>query len=341
MARSTHTPVDRALLARIADELGAASAELESAIQDLWSGYGQVCRVRLVGGPAETVVAKVVAAPGAGGRHPRGWNSDRSNARKLRSYGIERVFYERYAGELGAACRVARWFGGFETPTGFCFLLEDLDAAGFAERRRRVGHGELLACIGWLARFHARTLCMAPDGLWPQGTYWHLQTRPDELAAMRNRRLQAAAPALDRCLRDARWRCLVHGDAKLANFCFSGGAGGVAAVDFQYVGGGVGVQDVAYLLSSALSEGECQRRAAGYVDAYFEALAVPLAESLQFAVLDEVEAEWRALYPVAWADFVRFLDGWAPGHQKLHGYSLAQTEAALAHAAVAQSMRGG
>lgn len=321
--------MDRALLERIAHALGASAAEFESAIQDLWSGYGQVCRIRLTGGPAQTVVAKIVAAPAAGGRHPRGWASERSDARKLRSYGIERVFYERYADRVRAECRVARWFGGFETANGFCFLLEDLDAAGFAERRRHASHAELLACIEWLARFHAQTLCAAPDGLWPQGTYWHLETRPDELAAMRDRRLRAAAPALDRSLRGATWRCLVHGDAKLANFCFAGDAAGVAAVDFQYVGGGVGVQDLAYLLSSALSERACQRRAAEYVDAYFDALATPLAESQQFAVLDQVEAEWRALYPVAWADFVRFLDGWAPSHQKLHGYSLAQTEAAL------------
>ena len=43
----------------------------------------------------------------------------------------------------------------------------------------------------------------------------------------------------------------------------------------------------------------------------------PLSEE-DFAAL---EADWRALYPVAWTDFYRFLQGWDPGHWKLHRYS--------------------
>ena len=39
---------------------------------------------------------------------------------------------------------------------------------------------------------------------------------------------------------------------------------------------------------------------------------------MDFAAL---EADWRALYPVAWTDFYRFLQGWSPGHWKLHRYS--------------------
>jgi hypothetical protein len=27
------------------------------------------------------------------------------------------------------------------------------------------------------------------------------------------------------------------------------------------------------------------------------------------------------MYAVAWTDFYRFLQGWSPGHWKIHGYS--------------------
>ena len=41
-------------------------------------------------------------------------------------------------------------------------------------------------------------------------------------------------------------------------------------------------------------------------------------------------AEWRGLYPLAWADFTRFLLGWAPGEALAHGYGLRMTRQALA-----------
>jgi hypothetical protein len=89
--------------------------------------------------------------------------------------------------------------------------------------------------------------------------------------------LKHAAPGIDELLRTAKHQTLLHGDAKLANFCFpsssssknhsSGGASGtsesgsrsgggdrdglaVAAVDFQYTGWGVGVLDLYYCIGA-------------------------------------------------------------------------------------------
>ena len=55
---------------------------------------------------------------------------------------------------------------------------------------------------------------------------------------------------------NCKFKTIVHGDAKLANFCFSHDLSNVAAVDFQYVGGGCGMKDVAYFLGSCLNDQE-------------------------------------------------------------------------------------
>ena len=179
---------------------------------------------------------------------------------------------------------------------------------------------ELEACLSWLAHFHATFLHERPTGLWEIGTYWHLDTRPDELAELDDPELRAAAPAIDARLNASTFQTFVHGDAKLANFCFSV-EGRVAAVDFQYVGGGCGMKDVAYFISSCLHEDECERREASLLDYYFGQLRGALerrGKEIDFAALED---EWRSLYPVAWTDFFRFLQGWSPGHWKIHSYS--------------------
>lgn len=309
---------EEALLHWVARACDATEASREQHIQTLWSGYGEIFRARLTGGPARAVVVKWVRPPSAAS-HPRGWASDRSHQRKLRSYAVERAFYERFAPLAGARCRVPACLGAATLDGGQAFILEDLDAAGFGHRHSALAEGGLDAALRWLATFHATFLGVAPEGLWEEGAYWHLATRPDELRATTDRRLKAAAPHLDARLRGARFRTLVHGDAKVANLCFSPDGADVAAVDFQYVGGGCGVKDLAYLLSSCLSERALRSQAEALVDAYFGHLAQAL--SGKEVDLGALEAEWRGLYPVAWADFARFLSGWAPGHWKLHGYA--------------------
>lgn len=277
----------------VAEVTGAAKAERLERVQSLWSGYGEIVRVRLTGAPFETVIVKHVDPP-------RAPSSDVSHARKLRSYEVETAFYREWATRCDATCKVARLFGERHARDLHVLVFEDLDAAGFAGRNRLPRGRELDACLEWLASFHARFVGAKPSRLWKIGTYWHLATRQDELAITKKRdpALAAKAPEIDRALNEARFRTLVHGDAKPANFCF--GRDRVAAVDFQYVGGGVGVKDVAYLL-----HGEPNGKRA--LDTYFAALRPKLAADIDGVAL---EAEWRALYPLAVTDFERFLNGW-------------------------------
>ncbi len=170
---------------------------------------------------------------------------------------------------------------------------------------------------------HATFLGDAGEGLWECGTYWHLETRPDEMARLANEdpALWTAADAIDARLRAASFQTLVHGDAKLANFCFSTDGASVAAVDFQYVGRGCGMKDVAYFIGSCFGDAECEARTPELLDFYFGVLRDALETRGTDVDADRLEAEWRVLFPVAWTDFHRFLKGWSPGHWKIHDYS--------------------
>ncbi len=67
---------------KILSATGSSMFEVVEVIQELWSGYGQILRLRL-DGDSEVVVKHIRMAATA--NHPRGWNSDLSHQRKLKS----------------------------------------------------------------------------------------------------------------------------------------------------------------------------------------------------------------------------------------------------------------
>ena len=296
---------------------GASSIISEEMIQELWSGYGEIKRVSLKGADIESVIVKHVQLQSTN-NHPRGWNTDIGHQRKVKSYHVETNWYENYSDQSKA--RLPHCLAVEHHEDEVFMVLEDLDAVGFPKRKWSLHWEEIDACLHWLAQFHASFLGKAPDGLWEIGTYWHLDTRPHELEELKNKRLKKAASQIDEKLNSCKYKTFVHGDAKLANFCF-GDNGQVAAVDFQYIGGGCGMKDVAYFIGSVLNESESERMEAQILDSYFDHLQNQLDERNE-----ELETEWRSMYRVAWADFHRFLEGWSPGHWKINSYSERVTE---------------
>lgn len=292
-------------LSWIANATGAKQVERGERIQALWGGYGEIFRVHLTGADDKTAIVKWVSPPA---RPPRS-ESAVSHARKCRSYEVEEHFYRAFAPLCDERSRVARLWASHASRGESFFLFEDLDAAGFPGRRRHPTPEDTDRCLAWLAAFHARFLGVRPQGLWTTGTYWHLATRGEELRAIEDAELRAAAPVLDRRLSGCRHQTIVHGDAKPENFCFSTTEERVAAVDFQYAGGGCGMKDVAYLLADGGPESVELAR----VDTYFGQLRTRLAERPSPVDASAVEAEWRSLYPLARADYFRFLAGWAKG----------------------------
>lgn len=180
-----------------------------------------------------------------------------------------------------------------------------------------------------MANFHADNLNISTKGLWEIGSYWHLETRPEEWRIMAEGPLKNQAAKIDTKLNKAHFTTIVHGDAKLANFCFSKDGKKVAAVDFQYIGGGCGMKDLAYFLGSCLDEKGLFTYTHTLLDYYFEELKMSLENILDGTELKALEKEWLYLFDFAWADFDRFLLGWMPSHPKLNTYSKERVAAAL------------
>ena len=93
------------------------------------------------------------------------------------------------------------------------------------------------------------------------------------------------------------------------------------------MGGGCGMKDVAYLLSGG-SEALEERQ----LDTYFGALRAALSQRRDASNAIDVAAlenEWRALYPIACADYYRFLAGWAKSYWRSDAHAQRVTRKVL------------
>ena len=237
---------------------GAKSSEKDETIQSLWSGYGSIDRYKLFDCDIESIIVKRISPPTLE-QHPRGWNTNLSHSRKVKSYEVEQSWYKNFASKCDSFCRIPQCLGIESSNNETFILLEDLDHAGYPNRLSNVNWKQIEICLSWLANFHSLFLQVEPTNLWKTGTYWHLETRPDELEVLSDLQLKKHAEQINNELEQCVYRTFVHGDAKLANFCFSKNNDHVSAVDFQYVGGGCGMKDIAYFVDSCLNEQDCER----------------------------------------------------------------------------------
>tara|TARA_B100000925_G_C22004590_1_gene473012 strand:- start:238 stop:1215 length:978 start_codon:yes stop_codon:yes gene_type:complete len=306
-------------LERILPIIDATKIKSIQVIQNLWSDYGHILRINTDSKKHPSIIVKDIHFSNIP-NHPRGWNSDISHQRKIKSYEVEESFYKYYALKCKASI-VPRYINCIKDKNRTLLIIEDLDAIGFNERKRNLKPDEVKSCIHWIANFHATFLKESPSHLWPIGTYWHLKTRQDEFKQITDKNIIKYASLIDHKLRNTNYKTIVHGDAKVANFCFNPDEKKVAAVDFQYVGGGCGIKDLAYFIGSTLDESQCELYENEILDYYFDSFFSELNRSKNFINNYELEHEWRYLYSFAWADFHRFLLGWKPDHYKLTNYS--------------------
>ena len=296
-------------------------------IQGVWGGYGQLLRIYLCAGSVKSVVIKLINTPQPE-KHPKGWNTSLSHRRKLFSYQVESYWYKNYAPlHEQTTCYLPQCLSVGKNDSQQWLVLEDLREIGFPMVKSHCSFAEAKVCINWLAQFHVLHMRRKPQGLWETGTYWHLATRPDEFENLQDCHLKRSAQQLDKILSSSPFQTLLHGDAKLANFCFSETSDTVAAVDFQYAGKGCGMKDLILFISSAIKPEQCATQAPLLVDHYFKKLKeVALTTAFDG---EKIEAAWRPLYGIAWADFQRFVKGWSPDHWKINTYTEYLTQQAL------------
>ena len=307
---------------------GHADPEIIAILQTLWNDQGTCVRYKLPNGN-ESFVAKVIT-PNRSHSHPKGWNSEISYLRKRKSYAVERQFYTHYQPLLDESVMTASMLRMYQADEDTVLILEDLNTLGFDTVYKTLSHVEPgQAVMTWLARFHARFIHANAKHLWPHGTYWQWETRQDEWHAMEVSLLKQKASAIHGAIHNSVFKTLVHGDAKVANFCFAPDTNTVAAVDFQYVGAGIGVQDVAYFIGSAYSEEQQQALTPLLLDFYFCELSSALAGRLSENDIQLLVDEWRQKYAIVNADFLRFLKGWNPEHWKINRLIETYTEQAL------------
>lgn len=307
------------LLAEMGEQASGAAPARQGAVRveelcGLWGGMGSILRIDGV-----LVLKRVRFPPGASA----------GDERKIRSYVCEAAFYERHAPRLLAPpCSLAlpRPYSVRHDTGSSPGINISMSALDGTPPRGNLSATEAEAAIGWLARLHAAYWGVRADeldGLQPQGTYWYLDTRPDELAAMPTSgwegRLRLAARALDARLKADVMQTVVHGDAKGANMLFTGGKGSplvAQCYDFQYTGRAPASKDLAYFFCCAVGATEGEREETLLLHYHAELSAALRARGVKPPRLAALrESLW-----VAYADLARFLSGWgwwgAPGLAK-------------------------
>ena len=207
---------------------------------DLWGGMGEILECHATFSSLDTCsfVAKVISLPGV--------PATVSDRRKM-EFNLVAQFYER-----GHAKRLC-----VDRPPGDGGRLTICMSKLREVPTRNLSDAQLRAVLTWLAKLHALYWGVQADealtdGLQPQGCYWHLDTRLDELERWTDTegfegRLRRAARAIDKRLKADRHQTICHGDAKSKNMLFEED-GTASMYDFQYVGKASPGKDLAYCL---------------------------------------------------------------------------------------------
>mmetsp|Transcript_15013 Transcript_15013/g.34811 ORF Transcript_15013/g.34811 Transcript_15013/m.34811 type:complete len:342 (+) Transcript_15013:157-1182(+) len=312
---------DALALARSADP-EVVSVESVTRIATLWGGMGSIVRLRCEtkaglgstenGATSSTLIAKKIRCS-----NPRSFG----DKRKAASYEVEASFYAseacRVLSERRVCCR------GLHTRNDGKGSITIL-MAPLPNQPLRAMAGEVAeAAIRSVARLHAyfwgdvrSTRAVERIGLAAQGTYWYLDTRPDEHERMDGRTgisrgLKRAARGIDRALKEHEYQTICHGDLKACNMSLSEDPSLVTLVDFQYLGRGCPCKDLAYLFVCGVDVDEDfeEKREDELLRLYIDELAKNGVGRDEESPLPSPEKLKQAL-DLSYCDLYRWMLGW-------------------------------
>jgi len=260
----------------------------------LWGGMGHIYRI------GTCLIVKHICLP-------QKQSLSRGDQRKKDSYQVEANFYEHVAPILDTELKLPRsYLVDRDYKGGMIIAMSNIDheSPSFGD------WSYIQAVLRWLATLHGRTWGKADKmvqlGLQPMGSYWHLDTRPDEHDSMPDTgwegRLKMAARAIcDRLQRDS-MQCIIHGDCKDANVLYDKGK--VTMCDFQYCGKACPAVDLVYFFCSSVGTSD-EERALEY---YLECLCATLKKR-NISELPTL-SQFRESMDIAYCDYYRFMSGW-------------------------------
>ena len=238
-------------LAQAADP-SIISVSSTSHIASLWAGMGQIIRVQcqMSSGTKKTIIAKHIKC-----KNPRSFG----DKRKAASYHVEAAFYSKYSAELSQKHICCQGLHVEDESSGMNGEAEiTIVMTPLPNNTIHYMDGDTAkAAVRSVARLHAhfwgqaKSDAAVANGLANQGTYWYLDTRPDEFDGMPRHglsgKLKKAARDIDEALKSHPYQTVCHGDLKSCNMSMSNDPRYVTLVDFQYVGRSCCAKDLAYL----------------------------------------------------------------------------------------------
>ncbi len=227
---------------------------------------GDIGRIRLTWDPSDAGPDSVIA------KFPTLRASNLETGKGLLAYEREMRFYQHFSTDC--PLKPPKFYGGSDV-TGegdYLLLMEDLQPFRFVSQLDVLAAEDARACIDGLASMHAhyweqpeldRVESLYQFSDWAEiytpiiASGWPLFQKdfgpliPHEMFPMYEPG-NAAAGAIFQYFSRCRPKTLLHGDARIENFCFNRDTGAARAYDWQLAAAGPGIYDVMYFFANSV-----------------------------------------------------------------------------------------